>query len=106
MGASKRLVELLQLLSVRWKIDQAAISVYHTYSVTNHAGKFPELAEFHLQGYVTKHSDVHCKGEVIIASWVLQILITKSVTDIIEAVPVWSIYHLFMRNSSWVVHLT
>ena len=32
MGASKRLVELLQLLSLRWKVDRATINIYHTYS--------------------------------------------------------------------------
>ena len=64
VGASKRLVELLQMLSVRWKIDRATISIYHTYSIKNHADKYPEMGESHLN--VTKHSNVLCSGEIII----------------------------------------
>ena len=66
MGASKRLVELLQMLSVRWNIDQATISIYHTYPIENHADKCSEMGEPHLKDCnVTKHSDVLCSGEII-----------------------------------------
>ena len=32
MGSCRRLVELLQILSLRWKIDKATINIYHTYA--------------------------------------------------------------------------
>ena len=31
MGSCKRLVELLQVLSLRWKVDKATINIYHKY---------------------------------------------------------------------------
>ena len=64
MGASKRLVELLQMLSVRWKIDRATINIYHTYSIQNHTGKRPVMGEScHKDSNVIKHSNVLCRGE-------------------------------------------
>jgi hypothetical protein len=72
VGGSKRLVEILQMLSVRWKIDRATISVYHTYSLTSHA---PVMGESHLEDYnATIPSDTLCKGEIIISSCMLQFL--------------------------------
>ena len=64
VGASKRLVELLQMLSVRWEIDRATISIYHTYSIQNHTGKCPVMRESDLKDCnVTKPSNVLCRGE-------------------------------------------
>lgn len=56
---SKRLVEILQMLSVRWKIDRAVISVYHTYTITNH----PVIGESRLEDYNVTKPDILCKGE-------------------------------------------
>lgn len=62
VGASKRLVEVLQMLSARWNIDRVNISIYHAYSIGNHAGKYPDCR-------LSKDSDVLHKGEIIIVSW-------------------------------------
>ena len=78
MGASKRLVELLQVLSLRWKIDQAAISIYHVYSKcriqkhTTVASKYPEMREscckdFHV---VSNYSTTLCRGTCIAISFI------------------------------------
>lgn len=77
---SKGLVEILQMLSVRWKVDKAVISIYHTYAITNHP---PVIGESRLEDYnVTEPNDILCKGEIIIALCMLPISLILATTII------------------------
>ena len=71
-GASKRLVELLQMLSCKWKIDQDGVGIYHVYSkhgVLHNAApatKYPAMQESCPEDVnVCRHPTLPSRGEFL-----------------------------------------